>query len=272
MWKSLIEPYLVKPGSRIDLSKIDADDTDAFPNDKEASKKRTEELNERLRKLQELLFAESKHRILIVLQGMDTSGKDGTVKRVFQGINPLGVRVHNFRKPSSKELSHDFLWRIHEHAPSDGEIVMFNRSHYEDVTAALVRGIIDKDTAKKRREHIKNFEKMLTDEGSVILKFFLNISKDEQADRLKARRDTPHKQWKFNHGDLEDRKLWDEFLGAYSEAISETSTKRAPWFIVPANSKWFRNWLISEAIVEALESLEMKYPKPKEDISQVQIN
>jgi PPK2 family polyphosphate:nucleotide phosphotransferase len=218
-----------------------------------------------------LLYAEQKHKVLIVLQGMDTSGKDGTIRRVFEGVNPQGVRVASFKQPTPEELDRDFLWRVHKQVPGKGEMVIFNRSHYEDVLVVRVHELVPKEVWSKRYEHINSFERMLADEGTTILKFFLHIDQEEQKQRLQARLDDPHKHWKFNPADLEERKLWPKYMKAYEEAISKTSTDGAPWYIVPANRKWYRNIVVGTIIVEALTRLNMRYPEPEFDAAKIQI-
>jgi PPK2 family polyphosphate:nucleotide phosphotransferase len=263
--------YRVKPGSRVDLGEWDPDDKSAFPEGKNEGRKRLLELNQRLEELQELLYAEHKHKVLLVLQAMDTGGKDGTIRHVFEGVNPQGVRVASFKKPTPEELDHDFLWRVHKQVPGRGEVVIFNRSHYEDVLVVRVHSLAPKEVWSKRYEHINGFERMLVDEGTTILKFFLHIGLDEQKERLQARLDEPNKRWKFNPGDLGERKLWPKYMKAYEEAISKTSTEWAPWYIVPANRKWYRNLVVGTVIIEALENLNMRYPEPEFDSVDIKI-
>jgi PPK2 family polyphosphate:nucleotide phosphotransferase len=266
-----IKGYRVKQGARLDLSRCDAGDTAAFKGGKDDTAELFDRLNGRLEELQEMLWAENRHRVLVVLQGMDTSGKDGTIRHVFDGVNPLGVRVASFKAPTAEELAHDFLWRVHPLVPGTGEVVIFNRSHYEDVLAARVRGFVPASVWKKRYDQIYDFEKLLAATGTVILKFFLHIDADEQKQRLQERLDDPTKRWKFRKGDLEDRGLWQEYLKAYEDALSRTSTKWAPWYVVPSNKKWYRNLVVASVIVEALEGLGMTYPEPEEDLQGVVI-
>lgn len=254
--------YRIEPGTHVDLEQFDPDDTALIPEGKAAARERSAKIEEKLRDLQELLFAEHKHRVLVVLQGMDTSGKDGTVRRVMAGFNPAGVRVYSFKKPTEEELAHDFLWRVHAKTPANGEIVVFNRSHYEDVTIVRVHGLVPRDVWHKRYDQINDFERMLSENDTLILKFFLHISKDEQRKRLQTRIDDPAKRWKFQHGDLAERKLWHEYRKAYEDALSKTSTEWAPWWVIPANAKWYRNVLVATIIAEALETLDMKLPQP----------
>jgi PPK2 family polyphosphate:nucleotide phosphotransferase len=263
--------YRVKPDSRMDLGEWDPNDKSAFPEGKNEGRKRLLELNERLEELQELLYAEHKHKVLIVLQAMDTGGKDGTIRHVFEGVNPQGVRVASFKKPTSEELDHDFLWRVHKQVPGKGEIVVFNRSHYEDVLVVRVHNLAPKEVWSKRYDHINGFERMLVDEGTTILKFFLHIDLDEQKERLQARLDEPNKRWKFNPDDLKERKLWPKYVKAYEETISKTSTSWAPWYIVPANRKWYRNLIVGTVIIEALEDLNMRHPEPQFDPADIKI-
>jgi PPK2 family polyphosphate:nucleotide phosphotransferase len=263
--------YRVEPGEKVDLDKFDPDETSAFEGDKDARDERLEELNEELEKLQEILFAEHKHKVLIVLQAMDTGGKDGTIRHVFEGVNPQGVRVASFKVPTPLELDHDYLWRIHPCAPGKGEMVIFNRSHYEDVLVVRVHQLVPEDAWKKRYSQINDFEHMLAEEGTTILKFYLHISLDEQKNRLQDRLGDPNKQWKFNVGDLKERKLWSEYMQAYEDVLGKTSTDWAPWYIVPANHKWYRNLVVGTVLVDALKKLDMKYPKPTEDLSNIVI-
>jgi PPK2 family polyphosphate:nucleotide phosphotransferase len=263
--------YRVKPGAKLDLAKFDAGSTKGFKGNKKDAEERLHELTGKLEVLQEALWAEHKHKVLIVLQGMDTSGKDGTISHVFEGVNPLGVRVAAFKAPTAEELDHDFLWRIHPKVPGRGEIVIFNRSHYEDVLAARVKRFVPPEVWRKRYRQINDFERLLVETGTVILKFYLHIDKDEQRERLQARLDDPAKRWKFRRGDLDDRALWPEYIAAYEEALSRTSQERAPWYIVPANRKWYRNLVVATILVETLESLEIQVPEPEEDLKDVVI-
>jgi PPK2 family polyphosphate:nucleotide phosphotransferase len=265
-----MKQYRVKPGEKVHLRDIDPNDTHLVPGGKKAAEKESQELPARLEELQELLYASRKQAILIVLQGMDTSGKDGTIRHVMNGFNPAGTRVASFRKPSQEELDHDYLWRVHHQVPAKGEIAVFNRSHYEDVLVVRVHNLVPKSVWKKRYDHITAFEQMLVDEGTVIRKFFLHISREEQRQRLQARVDDPTKRWKFQHGDIEERELWDDYQEAYEAALEKTSTDDAPWYIVPANHKWYRNHVVASVLVETLEGLHMKYPEP--DLSGVKIS
>jgi PPK2 family polyphosphate:nucleotide phosphotransferase len=253
--------YIVKEGSKVDLSEIDPGDTKGFDGGKEQGNVALASLIARLDPLQELLYAEHKHSILVVLQGMDTSGKDGTIRRVFEGVNPEGVRVAHFGKPTQEELDHDYLWRVHKQTPGKGEIVIFNRSHYESVLVERVHELVPAKVWKKRYRQIVDFERMLAAEGTTILKFFLFISKQEQASRFRERLKDPTKHWKFSFLDYNERERWDEYVSAYQDAISKTSTETAPWYIVPSDHPWFRDIVVSHALVSTLDGLKMKYPK-----------
>jgi PPK2 family polyphosphate:nucleotide phosphotransferase len=260
----------VKPNQKIRLRDIDASATGSWKT-KEESSAALEKLHKRLFELQEALYAEHRRSLLIVFQAMDTGGKDGALKSLLSGINPAGVRVTSFKAPTSEELSHDFLWRIHQHAPPYGYIGVWNRSHYEDVLVTRVHKLITKKTWEARYEAINNFEKHLSDNNTTILKFHLYISKEEQKERLQARLDNPDKHWKFSTGDLAERKFWDDYQRAYEDAINATSTTHAPWHIVPANKKWARNIALAETVVEALEKMNPKYPKVNFDPTSIVI-
>lgn len=265
------DQHRVKPNQKIKLKDIDPSGTGNYKGNKETAAIELADLNARLEELQELLYAEQKHRVLIVIQAMDTGGKDGVIRHVFDGVNPQGVKVASFKVPSTLEMSHDYLWRIHQQTPGKGEITIFNRSHYEDVLVVRVHNLVPKSVWEKRYQHIVNFEKMLVDEGTTIVKFFLHIDKDEQKERLQARLDEPHKNWKFSVGDLKERQYWDQYTEAYEDAINRTSTKDAPWYVIPANKKWYRNIAITKILIETLEDLKMKYPEPTEDLSKIVI-
>ncbi len=264
-----MKTYLVQPNTKIKLSDWDPNDTSEFKGDKEQGRLATEQLNKRLEELQEVLFAEHKHKILIVLQAMDTGGKDGTIRHVFEGVNPQGTRVANFREPTAEELDHDFLWRVHKQVPGKGELVIFNRSHYEDVLIVRVHELVPPEVWKQRYDQINDFEQMLTDTGTTILKFYLHIDKEEQKKRLQARLDNPNKHWKFRSGDLKERNLWDQYMQAYEDVLNKTSTDAAPWYIVPANHKWYRDFVISKILVKKLEELNMKFPEPEENLNNI---
>ena len=266
-----MEQYRVKPGSQVHLYDWDPNDHALFDGGKKAGKQALPALNTRLEALQELMYAESKQKLLIVLQAMDTGGKDGTIRHVFEGVNPQGVKVASFKQPNPTELAHDYLWRIHKQAPASGQITIFNRSHYEDVLVVRVHNLVPRHVWERRYEHISNFEKMLADEGTTILKFFLHIDLDEQKERLQARLDEPEKRWKFSTGDLAERKLWPDYIRAYEDMLGKTSTDWAPWYVIPGNRKWYRNLLISKIIIDKLESLEMRYPEAEEGLDDVVI-
>ncbi len=266
-----MERYRVKEDENIHLRDFDPGDTGKYSKSKDAGLELLGELNQDLEKLQEMLFAEHRHRVLVVLQGMDTSGKDGVIRHVFEGVNPQGVRVASFKVPSAEEMDHDYLWRIHKQTPAKGEIVIFNRSHYEDVLVVRVHELVPESVWKKRYDQIRDFERQLVQEGTIILKFFLHIDLDEQKERLQARLDDPTKIWKFNPGDLKERARWDDYVEAYEDAINKTSTLEAPWYIVPANKKWYRNLVIASVLVDALKKLDMEYPQSAEDLTGIVI-
>ncbi len=263
--------YRVKPGTKVDLKEWDPNDKSEFKESKEEAKELLVTLNQKIDELQEALYAEHKHKVLIVLQAMDTGGKDGTIRNVFEGVNPQGVHIVSFKKPTVDELDHDYLWRVHYRVPGKGEIVVFNRSHYEDVLVVRVHDLVPKEAWNRRYEHINNFEHMLAEEGTTILKFFLHIDKEEQAQRLQERLDDSQKLWKFNPGDLEERKVWPEYMEAYEDALTRTSTEWAPWYIVPANRKWYRNLVVATTLIEALEGLKMKFPEAPAEWSKIKI-
>jgi PPK2 family polyphosphate:nucleotide phosphotransferase len=253
--------YLVRENEKVDLGRFDPDDTSLLPGGKAEASERLATFQARLADLQELLFAGHDRKVLVVLQGMDTSGKDGTIRHVMRGFNAQSTRVVSFRKPSEEELDHDFLWRVHRQVPGKGEVVVFNRSHYEDVLIVRVHDLVPKTIWSKRYDQINAFEQILYENGTLIFKFFLHISKDEQQKRLQARIDDPKKCWKFQHGDLEERKFWKDYMRAYEDALSRTSTEWAPWHVVPANQKWYRNYVVGSVILEALDKLHLKWPK-----------
>lgn len=266
-----MQQYKVNPDSKVDLSKWNPNDTGEFKGGKEAGLAEVGKLTARLGELQELLYAEGKHKVLVVLQAMDTGGKDGTIRRVFSGVNPQGVHVASFKVPTSEELAHDFLWRVHKVVPGKGEMTIFNRSHYEDVLVVRVHNLVPPEVWQQRYGQINEFERLLAETGTTILKFYLHIDLDEQKERLQARLDDPAKHWKFRLGDLKERKRWPDYMEAYEEAISKTSTCHAPWYIIPANRKWYRDLVISSILVETLENLDMKFPPPEEDLTGVVI-
>jgi len=266
-----LDQHRIKRGDEVDLDDHDPRDTSAFDGDRAAAEALTQELNGRLEELQELLWADHGHRVLVVLQAIDAGGKDGTIRHVFDGVNPQGVKVASFKRPTDAELAHDFLWRVHPHVPADGELVVFNRSHYEDVLVVRVHDLVPEKRWRRRYEHIRAFEELLADEGTTIIKCFLHISRDEQAERLQERIDRPDKQWKFEKGDLAERERWDDYQTAFAEMLSETSTSDAPWWVIPADRKWYRNLLITQLLVSTLEDLELAHPEPEEGISDIVI-
>lgn len=266
-----IDPYRVRPGSTVDLDAIDARSTGDFDGGKKGGRALHGDMTARLSELQERLYAGGSHRLLLVLQATDTGGKDGTIKKVFRGVNPAGVRMASFKQPTHQELARDYLWRVHERVPKDGEITIFNRSHYEDVLIVRVKGLVPEAIWSKRYAHINDFERLVADEGTTIVKVFLHISKDEQRERLQARLDDPSKHWKFSLGDLAERKRWDDYRVAYEDMLERTSQDHAPWFVVPADRKWYRDLVVSSILIATLESLDLRYPPNTEDLSQVVI-
>ena len=261
--------FRIQPGQAVDLAAWDPRDTGNFNGNKQEARDEQAALLTALSRLQEVFYAQGKHRLLIVLQGMDTSGKDGVIRHVFSGVNPQGVRIANFKAPTPAELARDYLWRVHPHVPGNGEMVIFNRSHYEDVLIVRVRELAPQAVWSRRYAHMVAFEQMLADEGTTMLKFFLHISKDEQRARLQARLDDPAKRWKFNPQDLVERTRWEDYMAAYAAMLEQTSHAAAPWYVVPADRKWFRNLLISQVIVETLEALDLRYPDPAPELAQM---
>ncbi len=266
----LPKPLRPRPGSRIRLSAIHPGHTGDL-RDKEAAAEHLRRNIERLTKLQHRLYADNRYALLIVLQGMDAAGKDGTIRHVMSGVNPQGCTVTSFKTPTPEELDHDFLWRIHRAIPRHGEIGIFNRSHYEDVLIARVHRLVPRGVWKERYELINDFERMLTESGVVILKFFLHISPGEQKKRLEERLKDPARNWKFSPADLKERRLWPEYMKAYEDVLTRCNTRWAPWFVIPSDHKWFRNLAVSQAIVEALQKLDLRFPKPAFDVSKIRI-
>jgi PPK2 family polyphosphate:nucleotide phosphotransferase len=264
-----MKKYRVEPDSKVDLSKWDPEDSSEFDDNKEEGRAALANLNRKLAELQEILYAEHKHKVLIVLQAMDTGGKDGAIRHVFKGINPQGVRVASFKIPNAIEMDHDYLWRVHRQTPGKGEMVIFNRSHYEDVLVVRVHKLVSEEVWNRRYDQINNFEKLLAEEGTTILKFYLHISSEEQKERLRARLEDPSKHWKFDPDDLKERQLWKEYMRAYEDALEKTSTKYAPWYIVPANKKWYRDLVMASVILETLKDLKMEYPQPEYDVASI---
>jgi len=256
------ELWKIKPGSKVDISTLDPADTRALTGGRKAADAALPGDRAALTELQTRLWAESRRSLLLILQGTDASGKDGTVAHVFNGVNPEGTRVTSFKAPTAEELAHDFLWRVHAAMPRAGEIGIFNRSQYEDVLAARVRKLVPKQVWTQRYSDIAAFESLLTQGGTTIIKCCLLISKDEQRRRFEDRLKNPQKRWKFQRGDLEDRALWKEYQAAYSEAIERTSTQAAPWYVIPSDHKWFRNWAVSRLLIETLTDMDPKYPDP----------
>jgi len=267
-----METHRVAEGVPFALGLVDPGEKSAYSElTKKTSIKVLTSQRRQLAELQRLLWADGGRSLLLVLQAMDTGGKDGTIRKVFTGVNPQGVDVRGFGVPSDLELDHDYLWRVHLQTPRKGRIGIFNRSHYEDVLVVRVNGLVPEDRWRPRYAHIRAFERMLTDEGTVIVKVMLHISKEEQAERLQARLDDPSKNYKFNPSDLESRRRWDEYMAAYEEAINETSTQNAPWFVVPSNRKWYRNLVVSQILIDTLDGLDLAYPDQKHDLSNVTI-
>jgi PPK2 family polyphosphate:nucleotide phosphotransferase len=261
--------WLVEPHSKVKLSKIDTSSKRGLDHD--SAHKMLRKHTERLSALQEVLYASEKKAVLVVLQGMDTAGKDGTISHIFSGINPEGCNVSSFKVPTPLEARHDFLWRCQLQIPPMGMIRIFNRSHYEECLSPRVHGLIDQKTTHRYLEEVNDWESMLAANGTVILKFFLHISREEQKSRLQARLDDPEKHWKFSEADLKERGFWDEYQRAYDDVLSRTSRKHAPWYVIPADHKWARNLAISDVLVETLAALKLKYPKPTIDVSTIKL-
>ena len=252
--------WLVEPGERLRLADHDPGSDAGAPGDKEETAAASAELVQRLGEWQQKLWAEQRRSLLVVLQAMDAGGKDGTIRHVFTGVNPQGVRVSSFKAPTPEELAHDFLWRIHRQVPARGEIGIFNRSHYEDVLIVRVNELVAEERWRKRYGSIRDWESMLADEGTTIVKLFLHISKGEQAERFQARLDDPTKRWKFSAADLDVRERWDDYQVAYEDALAETSAKQAPWYVIPADRKWYRNWAVLNVLLAALEEMDPQFP------------
>lgn len=269
----MLDPSIhrIPADAKLDLETHDPEAKTGFEGGKKDGKAALPDLNRRLAELQRRLWAGSSRSLLVVLQATDTGGKDGTIRHVFRRVNPQGVHVRNFTRPSHWETAHDYLWRVHRHTPEAGAITIFNRSHYEDVLVVRVKGLVPVEQWSRRYRHIREFERMLADEGTTIVKLFLNISKDEQKERLQARLDEPTKNWKFQTSDLVDRELWDDYQEAYRVAIEETSTEYAPWYVVPANRKWYRNLVVSNILIQTLEAMDLRYPEPQDDLDDIVI-
>lgn len=256
--KDLRDALRVKPGTRARLSRLDPGDTHGF--DRDAAEKATAKQLARLADLQDRFWAEARRSVLVVLQGIDAAGKDGTINKVMEAFNPQGCPVTSFKVPSAEELAHDYLWRVHKRTPRKGEIGIFNRSHYEDVLVVRVHDLVPKAVWSKRYDQINDFERILTANGTTIVKFFLSIDREEQRERFQERFDDPAKRWKFSMGDLEERKRWDDYQAAFDEALTKTSTAAAPWYVIPANRKWFRNLAVSSILADTIADLKPAYP------------
>ena len=268
-----MDRYRIKPGATFDLTAMDTRDTSMFPDlTKKTSRPVLAGLHKELGELQRLLWADGSRSLLMVLQAMDTGGKDGTIRKVFTGVNPQGVDVTGFGVPSEREMAHDYLWRIHQRTPADGRIGIFNRSHYEDVLVVRVNNLVPETRWRPRYGHIRAFEQQLSDEGTAIVKIMLNISRAEQKERLEARLDDPSKNYKFNPNDLDARARWDDYMDAYQEAISQTSTSESPWFVVPADRKWYRNLVVASILIETLRSMDLAYPVTDIDVGSITID
>ncbi len=267
-----MEKNIVVPGSHVQLKDWDPDDTSGVPDGKDAAVLQLAALTRKLDALQEILYAEHRRNVLVILQAMDTGGKDGTIRKVFEGVNPQGVRVANFKAPAGAELDHDYLWRAHKEVPGRGELTIFNRSYFEDVLIVRVHELVPRDAWTRRFSQINDFERMLTEEGTTLIKFFLHIDRKEQKKRLQERLDDPLKRWKFSPADIAERKLWDDYMTAYEEALSRTSTAWAPWRIIASNHNWYRNLMVARAIVGTLEGLGLSYPQPPAGLEKVHID
>jgi PPK2 family polyphosphate:nucleotide phosphotransferase len=252
--------WRVKPGGKVRLDRLDPKDTGGAPGDKDASEAALPEQRERIAELQGRLYAEDRRALLVVLQGLDASGKDGTVKHVFSGVNPMGLQVRSFKAPSDEELAHDFLWRVHAHVPAHGHIGLFNRSHYEDVLVVRVEELVPEEIWRERYELINAFEAILAHGGTRVVKLFLHISPEEQQERFDERRERPDKRWKYREEDLQVSAKWDEYAAAYEDVLRLTSTEHAPWYVLPADRKWMRNWAASRIVIEELEAIDPQYP------------
>ena len=267
---ALRDALRVKPGSRVHLARLDAGATHGH--DKASSVEATARQMTRLRDLQDRMWAEAKHSVLVVLQGIDAAGKDGTIAKVMEAFNPQGCPVTSFKVPTPEELAHDFLWRIHKRTPAKGEVGIFNRSHYEDVLVVRVHGLVPRQVWSKRYDQINAFERTLTEGGTTIVKFFLYIDPDEQKARFQARLDDPDKHWKFRVGDLAERKLWDAYIAAFEEMLARCSTEAAPWYLVPSNKKWFRNLAVADIVGDVLDELDPRYPPCPDDLTGVVVS
>jgi PPK2 family polyphosphate:nucleotide phosphotransferase len=262
--------YVVEPGEAVSLAAIDPEGTEHYHRKKDVAKE-LEKQRRRIQDLQARLYAENKRGLLIVLQAMDTGGKDGTIKHVFSGVNPQGCRVSSFKAPSAEEANRDFLWRYHKSAPARGRIGIFNRSHYEDVLIVRVKGLVPEEIWRPRYGQINDFERNLSLDGISILKFFLHISKDEQKRRLKSRLDNPDKRWKFSSNDIKERAFWDDYQRAFEDTLTNCSTDYAPWYVVPANKKWYRNLVVARTIADTLAQVDPQFPPAEEGLERIEI-
>ena len=258
--------YQLTGKKKISLKDFDPDETSEYKGSKNKAKEELTKIVSEISQLQEKLYAEGKQKLLVIIQTTDTGGKDGTIRAIFSGVNPQGVKVSSFKVPTPIEMAHDYLWRIHQVTPGKGEIAVFNRSHYEDVLAVRVHNLVPEKVWSKRYQHIVEFEQLLTDEGTTILKFYLHISKEQQAVRLIERIMDPTKTWKFNPGDMGERKLWNDYQKAYEDVLNKTSSPEAPWYLIPANRNWYRNLLVATIIRDTLKGLNCRYPENKEDL------
>ncbi len=261
----------VEPGEDVNLRERPTRSSDGFNGDKSAGRALLEQLTARLGQLQHLLAAASDHALLVVLQAPDAGGKDGTIRSIFTGVNPQGTRVTSFKVPTEAELAHDYLWRVHGHLPAKGEIMVFNRSHYEDVLVVKVHGLVPPERLERRYGHINDFERLLVDEGTTVVKLFLHISKEEQGLRLQQRLDDPTKRWKFRRGDLDERAHWPAYQDAFEVMLRRTSTAHAPWQVIPADRNWFRDLAVAQILVDALERLDLRFPPPEDGLAGLKV-
>ncbi len=266
------DAFRVRPGQAVDLADFPTRSDQNWSEGKAAGRSRVKDLARDLARLQDVFYAQGDRRLLVVLQAMDTAGKDSTIRDVFGRMNPQGVRVTSFKQPTPIELAHDYLWRVHPHVPADGHISIFNRSHYEDVLVVRVENLVEEDRWERRYDHIVDFERLLADEGTAIVKFFIHISAEEQRERLQSRLDDVSKHWKFDSGDLTTRARWDQYIEAYSEMLARTSTEHAPWYVVPGDRKWYRKLVIGEIMVDLMEGMDLAYPENHEDLSDITID
>jgi PPK2 family polyphosphate:nucleotide phosphotransferase len=259
---AMVASLVVRPGASADLAQRDPDSTPGAPGSRQKTEAVFDAQHLRLADLQDRLWAEGTRELLVVLQAMDTAGKDGTIRHVFRGFNPSGTRVASFKAPTELEAAHDFLWRVHSQVPRAGEVVVFNRSHYEDVLVTLVHGLVPKRVVEARYDHINSFERLLHDKGTTIVKFLLHISYEEQGRRLEERRTEPDKRWKYNEADLAERAHWDDYQKAFTAMLEKTSTEHSLWHVIPANHKWYRNWAVTEILLRVLDEMNPQYPTP----------